>query len=67
MSFKMKFSDCCSHAANIEISEHSFYYQVSGTSYEKGDVRINVIFMCVRTTIFVVGEQLVVHVLSVCV
>jgi hypothetical protein len=62
----MKLSDSSSHATNIGIFEHSFSAQVSGTRVEQGNVRINVIVMHFRETIFVDGKQLVVHVLSVC-
>jgi hypothetical protein len=62
----MKFSDSYSHATNKGIFEHSFSAQVGGTRDKQGNVRINVIVMLFRETIFVVWKQLVVHVLSVC-
>jgi hypothetical protein len=45
--------------------EHAFSAQVSGTPDKQGNVRIKVILMRFRETIFVVGKQLLVHVLSV--
>ena len=66
MNFAIKFSDSCSHAINIGFFEHTFSAQVSCTPDKQGNLLINVIVMRFRETIFVVGKQLVVHVLSMC-
>jgi len=52
----MKFNYFCSLATNIDIFEHSFSVQISGTLDKQDNVRTNVSVMRFRESIFVVGK-----------